>query len=391
MTSTLSRNAAIEKTGLLRNDVSHRFDRLTDLAASLVGAPVALISMVGDDEQYFVSQSRSSDAVSPSGRTPLSQSVCRTVVESGVPLVLHDLGTDERFVSHPARSELSVGAYCGVPIRDANGTVLGSFCVVDDERHEWSDATVGILESLAKVVSESLATSVDYTALVSDLKSRLIPAHIEQPPVGRLDARYRAVVEADDVGGDFYDTYRRTDGSVDMVLGDVVGHGIGSTHAAAQIRAAARAVFTGRSQSPCEVINRISESCAGLPGCLCAALVVAHFPADGSAVTWARAGGLPPIVTGPHARVLEEGGSPPLGVGSCGGDQVHEIELFEGDGLLFFTDGLAERRGETVDVGLARITQASRSASDLDVLIDVACPPADQDDDIAVVSWSRHG
>ncbi|WP_420450616.1 PP2C family protein-serine/threonine phosphatase [Ilumatobacter sp.] len=387
--SSAERLEALERTGLIRSGVTHQFDRLTELASSLIGAPVALISMVDDERQWFVSESGLSEPVASERSTPLSQSLCRIVVDSGDALVIDDLAADGSLAGHPARRDLSVEAYCGVPIRDAEGHVLGSFCAIDDRRRTWDRRAVKILEALARVVGDAVSTSVDYSALLGDLQSRLLPTQLDQPPVGHLEARYRAVHEAEAVGGDFYDTYRRADGSVDLILGDAVGHGVGSTHAAAQLRAAARAVFTGRSQSPSQIINRMSESCADLPGCLCAALLVAHFPADGSAVTWARAGALPPIVTGRHARVLDEGGSPPLGVGRCEKDAVHEIELFEGDGLLFFTDGLAERRGEEVDVGLARIADASRDASDLDELIDRACPAHEQHDDIAVVSWSR--
>ena len=171
------------------------------------------------------------------------------------------------------------------------------------------------------------------------------------------------------------------------MLGDAVGHGLESTQAAAQLRAAARAVFTGVERSPAQIINRISEACSDLPGCMCAAIIVASISPDGRQVTWARAGAMPPIVTGANARVLHGAGSPPLGVGPCLTDETCTIDVAGGEGLLFFTDGLVERRGEVIDDGLARVVDCVRGRVDLDELVEAANPEGTQSDDIAVVWW----
>ncbi|MEP1125555.1 MAG: GAF domain-containing protein, partial [Ilumatobacter sp.] len=243
------RLAAVRRSGMLGAEAGRRFAQLTNLASTLTGAPIALISMVESDRQFFTSQVGLPDDLAASMQTPISQSVCRTVVETGAPLELRDLGDDERFVEHGARTELGIEAYCGVPIRDGDGHVLGSFCVLDVEQRTWAPETVELLEQLAGVVADSISTSIDYLSLVTDLQTRLIPADLEPPAVGSLRARYRPVAASERIGGDFYDSFRRRDGSVDIVLGDVVGHGVESTQAAAQLRAAARAVFTGLERS----------------------------------------------------------------------------------------------------------------------------------------------
>lgn len=381
------RLAAVRRSGMLGAEAGRRFAQLTNLASTLTGAPIALISMVESDRQFFTSQVGLPDDLARAKQTPISQSVCRTVVETGAPLELGDLGDDVRFADHGARTDLGIEAYCGVPIRDGDGHVLGSFCLLDDQRREWAPETVALLEQLASVVADSISTSIDYLSLVTDLQSRLIPAEMEAPARGSLLARYRPVAASERIGGDFYDSFRRRDGSVDIVLGDVVGHGVESTQAAAQLRAAARAVFTGLERSPAQIINRISDACADLPGCRYAAIIVASISADGRHVTWARAGAMPPILTGPNARVLDGCGSPPLGVGRCDDDETCEVDVDGGEGVLFFTDGLVERRDEIVDDGLARLVAHVAGRVDLDTLVEVANPEDTQNDDIAVVWW----
>jgi hypothetical protein len=385
---------ALRRSGLLRGDTFHRLDRLTRLAASLTGAPVSLISMVDEDRQYFTSQHGLHEPWASDRQTPLSHSVCQTVVASEDPVVIDDMGEDPGWVDHPARHDIGVEAYCGVPIRDPDGHVLGSFCVIDSERRVWDVRTVDILEQLAALVTETVGANRNYSTMVHDLQRRLIPDELPVHPGGRLQGKYRPVIDTDDVGGDFYDAFLRADGQMDVVVGDVVGHGVTSTHAAAQLRAAARAVFAGQAPTPADTINRIETACADLPGCEGAALVVMRISADGRTVRWARAGAMPPVVTGPNPRVLMQGASPPLGVGPCVYDPSCEVRLEDGEGLLLFTDGLVERRDEDLDAGFLRLMTCCREgaalAPDCDVysLAQKVCPHTRQSDDLALVHWA---
>lgn len=385
-----SRMRALRRSGLLRADTFSRLDRLTTLASRLTGAPIALISMVDHDRQYFTSHHGLGEPWASERQTPLSHSVCQDVVATEAPLLLDAMADHARYVDHDARRDLNVQAYCGVPIRDPDGIVLGSFCVIDEERHEWTAETVEVLEGLAALVTDAVATSRDYTAMVQDLQLRLLPSRLPTSDVGALEARYRSVADTDDIGGDFYDALPRPDGSIDLVLGDAIGHGVTSTHAAAQLRAAARAVLAGPTDTPATIINRIAAACDGLPGCGNAAMLVARLSPDGRTVRWARAGAMPPVLTGPDAQVLDAGASPPLGVGPCEFDPACERELAPGEGLLLFTDGLVERRGEAIDKGLARLVDqvaAAHGQLQWDHLIDQVCPDPDQADDLAMIHW----
>ena len=382
------RLVAVRRSGLLREAQREQLDRLAALAAAVTGSSVSLISIVDRDRQVFAGQFGLTAPQAEQGETPLTHSVCSAVVERRAPLMLDHLGDNPVFADHPARRDLSVEAYCGVPIRDPDGQVLGSFCVINHASTRWSAETVELLERLSRVVTDIVAMNRSYQTLVSDLQDRLLP--VDPPPLasGTISAFYRPVSVSEPIGGDFYDWNVRPDGSVDLVVGDVVGHGVGSTQAAAQLRAAVRAVVTGSSRSPADVISRVSQACDGLTGCSGAALTAARVSADGRRVEWLRAGALPPVLPGPAGAVLHGPAGPPLGMGDYDESLVTSVTLAPGQRLLFFTDGLVERRGAFTDDGLQRLRAAAGSLDDLAELTEAVCPADQQRDDIAILSWS---
>src|SRR5688572_12808470 len=85
-----ARLAAVLRTGLLDTPPEEAFDRLTRMAARLLGAPVAFISLITDDRQFFKSATGLPEPWASRRDTPLAHSFCRHVVEGGAPLVVED-------------------------------------------------------------------------------------------------------------------------------------------------------------------------------------------------------------------------------------------------------------------------------------------------------------
>jgi len=390
MSVTAPRLDALRRSGLLRDDTFAQFDQLTELASMLIGAPVSLLSMVDEDRQFFTSQHGLPADLASARETPIAQSVCATVVRTGEPLAIDGLAADPKWIDHPAHTQLDVAAYCGVPIRDREGNVLGSFCVIDDQERTWIPSDVDLLERFAAIVGDYVQTSYDHDALITDLQHRLLPPERPDLPWGTLQATYRPVPGTGVVGGDFFDWIMRHDGALDVIIGDVVGHGLVCTQAAAQLRAAYRAVLTEPDLELQEVVGRMSTACAELPDCAFAAVIVARIAEGGGSVDYVRAGASPVVTTSwGRGSVHDVVGGPPLGVGPWTTDHVHRVELEEGDSLLLFTDGLIERRDELLDVGLGRACANAVDVESLDEFIDRTCPPAEQQDDLAVVAFTR--
>jgi diguanylate cyclase (GGDEF)-like protein len=142
-----ARLRALAASGLLSEDLEPALDRWTRLAATLIGAPTALLSLVERDRQYLKSA-----AGAPLGaedrHTPLTHSFCRHVVENQTALVIEDAREDPLVRDNPAVAEFGVIAYAGEPVTTSDGHTLGSFCVIDTRPREWTAEELALLEDL---------------------------------------------------------------------------------------------------------------------------------------------------------------------------------------------------------------------------------------------------
>lgn len=131
-------------------------DRFARLVASVLGVPVALVSLVEPDRQVFPGLIGLGEPWASTRTTPLSHSLCQHVMRSGRSLVLHDTEADQKWCAHPAVTDLKVAAYAGMPLTDGDGNVLGSLCAIDTAPHQWTDAELQDLVDLAAACSAEL-------------------------------------------------------------------------------------------------------------------------------------------------------------------------------------------------------------------------------------------
>ncbi len=151
------RLAALKHTGLLDSPAGHAFDRLTRLASLLLRAPAAMVSLVDGERQFFKSQLGLPEPWAARREAPLSHSFCRRVVENGTPVIIDDATTYEIARDNPDIDELRIAAYAGIPLKTAEGHVLGSFCVIDRQPRVWKPGEIGVLSELAASVMTEIA------------------------------------------------------------------------------------------------------------------------------------------------------------------------------------------------------------------------------------------
>jgi two-component system cell cycle sensor histidine kinase/response regulator CckA len=144
-----ARLAAVRRTALLDTPPEEAFDRLTRLAARLMGTPVALITLVDEDRQFFKSATGLPEPLATARATPLSYSFCRHVVEAGTRLVVEDARHHPLVRTNPAVRELGWVAYAGVPLTDRDGNVVGALSVIDSAPRRWSERDLNLLTDLA--------------------------------------------------------------------------------------------------------------------------------------------------------------------------------------------------------------------------------------------------
>jgi GAF domain-containing protein len=152
----ISRLAALERTGLLDTLPEAAFDRLTRLATKIIGTPVALLSLVDSDRQFFKSAVGLPEPWMSKRETPLSHSFCKHVVATGCELVVDDAWTHPFLCGNMAVQDLGIVAYAGVPLVTSEGEALGSFCVIDTKPRRWKDRDLEILRELAATVMREI-------------------------------------------------------------------------------------------------------------------------------------------------------------------------------------------------------------------------------------------
>ncbi len=187
-------------------------------------------------------------------------------------------------------------------------------------------------------------------AIAATLTQSFVPSSIPLLPHVTTSALYRPGEGA--IGGDFYEVIALGDGRIGVGLGDVAGHGAQAAALTAKLRHTLRAYATDGLE-PASVMDKLERALGTDGTATCAYLVV--DPAM-ETVTMALAGHLPPVIRRADGSVemVAAGLSVPLA--GLGIPHVQETRPFPaGSTLVVYTDGLVERRRESIDVGLRRL------------------------------------
>ncbi len=177
------RLATLTSLDILDTGTERSFDDIVELAATMCDVPVALISFVDRDRQWFKAKYGWKDE-----STPRSIAFCARTILGVQALVVEDATHDERFVDNPlVTGDPFVRFYAGVPLRVGHDSAsgVGSLCVVDTEPRQLSDTVLASLEVLARQVEQMLESRL----LVADHRRQAVETAL-------LRERYRAITES---------------------------------------------------------------------------------------------------------------------------------------------------------------------------------------------------
>ncbi|MEV0002088.1 SpoIIE family protein phosphatase [Micromonospora sp. NPDC050980] len=132
------------------------FDRFARLVSDLLDVPVALVSLVDAERQFFPGETGLPQPWAARRQTPLSHSFCQHVVDTEAPMVLPDARLYPRVRLNLAIEDLGVVAYAGMPLTDLDGRVLGSLCAIDSKPRAWTREQLRTLADLAAACSSEL-------------------------------------------------------------------------------------------------------------------------------------------------------------------------------------------------------------------------------------------
>ncbi|MFJ2632234.1 SpoIIE family protein phosphatase [Streptomyces sp. NPDC087422] len=222
------------------------------------------------------------------------------------------------------------------------------------------------------------------------LQRSLLPQELEQPDDLRVAATYQPGGTDAAVGGDWYDVITLGAGRTALVIGDVMGRGVRAAAVMGQLRTAVRA-YARLDLPPHEVIQLLDGLASEIDATQIATCVYAvHDPSEGR-LSYATAGHLPILIRDPDGTVrrADEPTGPPLGTGGW----IHtsgSVALGPGCTAVLYTDGLIERRGEDIDVGVDALMSALSGATGApqvicDRLMRALGVTSEHDDDVAVL------
>jgi GAF domain-containing protein len=147
------RLTALHRTGLMDSEPDERFDGLARVAAKALHAPMALVSLVDKDRQFFKSCIGLTKEPWASRRgTPLSHSFCKHAVAQRRPLIVDDAREDPTLRDNEAIRDLDVIAYAGIPLIGSDGHALGTLCVIDSRPRHWRGEETALLQEIASTV-----------------------------------------------------------------------------------------------------------------------------------------------------------------------------------------------------------------------------------------------
>jgi PAS domain S-box-containing protein len=247
-----------------------------------------------------------------------------------------------------------------VPVVSPGG-VAAILTMVRSSGEPFSDADLATLEEVGRRVVGALegADRVQNQRAVSGaLQAAVLPKGLPSSERISLAAGYRAASEGSQVGGDWYDAFELLAGRIALVVGDVAGHGVEAASTMAQMRNALRAHLFA-SLGPWESLRRLSTLIARQEPEAFATVICAELDPIAGEVTWATAGHPAPILVRADAASAALPGEPAPPIGcleqSSAEPLEHRFLLQPGDRLLMFTDGLVERRGVDLDIGLTHL------------------------------------
>jgi len=259
-----------------------------------------------------------------------------------------------------------------------NGEVVAVLTMVRTGGESFDDSDVTTMTQVIATVADLLDDAVHLETqreTASALQAAALPRTLPSSERLALAAGYRPASEGTQVGGDWYDAFELQSGHIALVVGDAAGHGLQAAALMTQMRNALRAHLFD-AFGPSESIAKLSSFIATQePEAFATIICVEVDPATGEAI-WASAGHPAPILLNRQGTSVHLRGKPAPPIGSADPHSPHRpvehpLVLKPGDRLVMFTDGLYERRGVDLEIGLTHLMITTEQSRATDV--DTAC------------------
>ncbi|WP_270673151.1 sensor domain-containing diguanylate cyclase [Aeromonas sp. QDB01] len=184
-----SRLKLLHALNILDTPSEEVFDRITRLVARILDVPIALVSLVDTERQWFKSR-----IGIDTNETPREVAFCAHAIAQTTPLIVTDTTQDSRFMSNAlVTGNPNIRFYAGVPLRSIGGLSIGTLCAIDSKPRQLSPDEISILVDLTALVSKEM--QMREAMLLSHARSEQAIQALED-----VEARFRTIFERAGVG-----------------------------------------------------------------------------------------------------------------------------------------------------------------------------------------------
>ena len=368
-------------------------DELLDRVRDALGVDTVAILLLDRAANELVARAARGieEEVEQGVRIPIGRGFAGRIAAERVAIFIRDV--DHADILNPILREKGIASLLGVPLI-VEGDLIGVMHVGSLVPRTFDQRDLAVLE----LAAGRAAPGIERARLFGELEQQrevaitlqraLLPPRL--PDAAGVETAARYLPARAEVGGDWYDVLELPRGCLGIAIGDVVGHGLRAAALMGTLRTALHAYAlagTGPGRS-LELVDRFVQS---IDSDAMATAAYAVFDPETGALTFATAGHLPPVlISGGEARLIDITPAAPLGAFAYSNYQERRLEVAEGDVLMLYTDGLVERRGESLTRGIDALLDSVRGAPSAEVACSRAVatlvPPEGLDDDVAVVA-----
>jgi putative methionine-R-sulfoxide reductase with GAF domain len=349
---------AITDAALSRLDDHDLLAELLDRTRAVLGADTAAVLLLdfASGELVATAAAGLEEEVRQGVRIPVGRGFAGRIAAEHQPVILDHV--DHTTVLNPILWAKGIRALMGVPLI-TGGKVIGVMHVGSLTPRGFTVDDVELLQLAADRAATAVASVLaqEDRAAGHALQRSLLPPALPVTDGAQLAARY--VAGEGVVGGDWYDVFTLPSGQLGVVVGDVAGSGLAAAVIMGRMRSALRA-YALETADPAEVLARLDAKMQHFePGALATVAYAVVDPGLGK-LHICLAGHYPPVIASP-GRPAELADIPPgllIGAAPDAHRKVATIRIAPGTLVCAYTDGLIERRGHSIDDGLARLCQA---------------------------------
>lgn len=350
--------AAVTDTAIGHLDVDDLLAELLERIADLLEADTAAVLLLDASGRQLTARAAHGieEEIRQGVRIPVGVGFAGRIAAERRPVRLEVVGPAT--VWNPILWEKGIVKMVGVPLQ-IGSILLGVLHVGRVADVPFSDDDVVLLELVAARVAAAVqARELEVERAAGRVVQRsLLPSALPRCPGIEFATRF-VPAEEGGVGGDWYDAFVLPSGDLWVMTGDIAGHGLHAAIALGRLRAVLRS-YALEDHDPGDVLFLADRKFQLFDPEHMATVVCGVLRPPYDRLHIASAGHPPPILAarGAPPTALDLPTAPPIGV-TDDHPQVVDVDLTPGSLLFLYTDGLIERRGESIDEGLARLTDA---------------------------------